>query len=197
MVTPLYKGILPITRFSISAKLSPEPPAKKLTPITGRGSNLEGRMKFRKLRIAWSVGCGIACLLLIVLWARSYWWTDSIWRYTPTGGTRVDSLCGKSILKVASVTGKVATVVVGTKSDKNPDDMTTENAYFGMKFYAGFLLRHEPNGFDLFIPYWFLVSAFATVATLPWIRWRFRLRTLLVAVTLGSFGLGLILWLIK
>jgi hypothetical protein len=28
-------------------------------------------MRFRKLRIAWSVGCGIACVLLIVLWVRS------------------------------------------------------------------------------------------------------------------------------
>jgi hypothetical protein len=33
-------------------------------------------MKFRKLRIAWSVACGILCLLLIVLWVRSYWSSD-------------------------------------------------------------------------------------------------------------------------
>jgi hypothetical protein len=29
-------------------------------------------MRFRKLRIAWSVFWGIACVLLIVLWVRSY-----------------------------------------------------------------------------------------------------------------------------
>jgi hypothetical protein len=29
-------------------------------------------MKFRKLRIAWSVFCGLACVLLVVLWVRSY-----------------------------------------------------------------------------------------------------------------------------
>jgi hypothetical protein len=29
-------------------------------------------MRFRKLRIAWSVGWGIICVLLIVLWVRSY-----------------------------------------------------------------------------------------------------------------------------
>src|SRR5689334_2253638 len=29
-------------------------------------------MKFRKLRIAWSVACGVACVLLIALWVRSY-----------------------------------------------------------------------------------------------------------------------------
>jgi hypothetical protein len=29
-------------------------------------------MRFRKLRIAWSVGWGSACVLLVVLWVRSY-----------------------------------------------------------------------------------------------------------------------------
>jgi hypothetical protein len=33
-------------------------------------------MKYRKLRIAWSAVCGILCLLLIMLWARSYWRFD-------------------------------------------------------------------------------------------------------------------------
>src|SRR6187401_737617 len=33
-------------------------------------------MNYRKLRIAWSVGCGIAVVLVIVLWVRSYWWFD-------------------------------------------------------------------------------------------------------------------------
>ena len=33
-------------------------------------------MKYRKLRIAFSVTCGIACVLLVVLWVRSYWWVD-------------------------------------------------------------------------------------------------------------------------
>ena len=35
-------------------------------------------MRFRKLRIAWSVVCAIACVLLIALWVRSYWWMDDV-----------------------------------------------------------------------------------------------------------------------
>ena len=35
-------------------------------------------MKFRKLRIAWSIACCIACVLLIVLWVRSRYRRDSI-----------------------------------------------------------------------------------------------------------------------
>src|SRR4051794_14507847 len=35
-----------------------------------------GRVRFRKLRIAFSAVCLIACVLLIVLWVRSRWWND-------------------------------------------------------------------------------------------------------------------------
>src|SRR6476660_8286747 len=35
-------------------------------------------MRFRKLRIAWLVVCGIACVLLIALWVRSYWLCEGI-----------------------------------------------------------------------------------------------------------------------
>jgi hypothetical protein len=35
-------------------------------------------MRLRKLRIAWSVGWGLACVLLIVLWVRSYSWEDAL-----------------------------------------------------------------------------------------------------------------------
>src|SRR5262245_54729365 len=38
------------------------------------------RMKLRKLRIAWSVIWGVLCLLLIVLWVRSYTWEEAVYR---------------------------------------------------------------------------------------------------------------------
>src|SRR5262245_46484708 len=42
---------------------------------------------FRTLRIAWSVAFGILCLLLIVLWVRSYWWLNQaqlvMWEVVP------------------------------------------------------------------------------------------------------------------
>src|SRR6185295_8758219 len=34
--------------------------------------------RFRKLRIAWAVFWGLACVLLIVLWVRSYWGVDLV-----------------------------------------------------------------------------------------------------------------------
>src|SRR3954453_9683000 len=38
-----------------------------------RRRSLRPAMKFRKLRIAWSVFWGVAAVLLVVLWVRSYW----------------------------------------------------------------------------------------------------------------------------
>ena len=35
-------------------------------------------MRFRKLRIAWLVAWGVACVLLVVLWVRSYWREEDI-----------------------------------------------------------------------------------------------------------------------
>src|SRR5690349_1139434 len=36
-------------------------------------------MRFRKLRFAWSVMWGLACVLLIVLWVRSYYHNDVVY----------------------------------------------------------------------------------------------------------------------
>jgi hypothetical protein len=52
--------------------------------------------------------------------------------------------------------------------------------------------------FELWIPYRYLVALFAIFAGVPWIRqfrWRFTLRTLLIATTLVAVVLGLIVWL--
>ena len=38
----------------------------------------DAQMKFKKLRIVWSVICGLACILLMGLWIRSYWWADDL-----------------------------------------------------------------------------------------------------------------------
>jgi hypothetical protein len=35
-------------------------------------------MRYRKLRVAWSVVWGLAAVLLVVLWVRISWWLDSL-----------------------------------------------------------------------------------------------------------------------
>jgi hypothetical protein len=53
---------------------------------------------FRKLRVAFSVLSGIVCLLLIVLWVRSYWWYDDL--YGPMSANR--------LVAVGSMTGALS-----------------------------------------------------------------------------------------
>src|SRR3954467_10005590 len=54
-------------------------------------------MRFRKLRIAWSVLCGLACILLIVMWMRSYYWNEML----------VGPISASSIQVFGSTQGKV------------------------------------------------------------------------------------------
>jgi uncharacterized membrane protein YbhN (UPF0104 family) len=46
-------------------------------------------MRFRKLRIAFSATCLIVCVLLIVLWVRSYWIVDTIGRIDLRSSDRI------------------------------------------------------------------------------------------------------------
>src|SRR6476660_5357855 len=61
-------------------------------------------LRFRTLRIAWSVFWGLACVLLIVLWVRSYWWTEIFElpltaKLTVTGGS-FPGVCGMGFPRV-------------------------------------------------------------------------------------------------
>src|SRR4051812_31782842 len=56
-------------------------------------AKMRGPMRFRKLRIAFSITCAIACVLLIGLWVRSYWQVYSLYEnhYAPEQSTYVRS----------------------------------------------------------------------------------------------------------
>jgi hypothetical protein len=56
-------------------------------------------MRFRKLRIAWSVVWGVAAALFVVLWVRSYLYSDSI---------AIARLSSRRSLAVNSVRGRLA-----------------------------------------------------------------------------------------
>ena len=138
-------------------------------------------MRFRKLRIAWSVGCGIACLLLIALWVRSYWKSDYIWT---------------SHVGVGSATGVAQLSVRSTPTNYLGHQWTTLPARKDIFISPRFAFRPASNLSYINAPYWFLILILSTLATVPWIR-RFSLRTLLIATTLVAVGLGLIVWAAK
>jgi hypothetical protein len=161
-------------------------------------------MRFRKLlRITWTVFCGIACLLLCVLWVRSYRWADSVdGHFTEFQLFHVNSIQGQ----VAFLTFPKSTPLLVSKTDyrgtlkhapigRATGDFRTHTSH---EFAGLGFSRVEPNGgIAVLTPQWLLISLVAILAATPWGRWRWRfsLRTVLIATTLVAVVLGLIVWL--
>jgi len=136
-------------------------------------------MKYRKLRIAWSVVWGLLAVLLIVFWVRSYSWSDCIWT---------------SHVGMCSATGVAQLAVRSKPSNYLERQWTSAPAKTSIFISPRFAFRPAANLSYVNVPYWFLILTFSILAAAPWIR-RFSLRTLLIATTLVAIVLGLIVWL--
>jgi hypothetical protein len=143
------------------------------------------KMRFRKLRIAWSVFCSIAGVLLIVLWVRSYWKCDVIYRINPSKAqTTIGSNCGTLYvttdirpMRFGNATGQ--DWIIKTLLELPPDRQHLV------------LWLHTTEEFQAGVSHWFIIMPAGALAAAPWIRWRFSLRTLLIATTLVAVVLGL------
>jgi hypothetical protein len=150
-------------------------------------------MKFRKLRIAWSVLCGIFCVLLIVLWLRSYWVIDGIVRDYQGSGvqTRVSIIAVQGTLMFArhpiGPTDKFRDVI---------DHWTYYPAKPKEPMTRRFWWYNDGRQFAIRFPTWLPVPFLALAASAPWVGlpFKFSLRTLLIA-TFFAVTLGLIVWL--
>jgi hypothetical protein len=139
-------------------------------------------MKYRKLRIAWSVAWGVVAVLVCVLWVRSYYWYD--FTQGPAGITSASgSLYVRKEVAIIRFAG-LRTLLPPLAA--NP---------LGMFSIAskGAIVQPAPGGITL--PYWLLLSFIAGITIVPWLRWRFSLRTLLITTTLVAVLLGLFVWL--
>jgi hypothetical protein len=63
--------------------------------------------------------------------------------------------------------------------------------------FTGFGGELTSTRYVIFLPYWFLASATVVAAIAVWMPWRFRLRTLIIAMTLVAVLLGLAVWAIR
>jgi hypothetical protein len=148
---------------------------------------------FRYLRIAWSVVCGIFCVLLIVLWVRSYWYVD-IGFFKVTNGV---------FLYGGSMPGTFGFhiypeeyVPTGMRHLPAEEWRRARPKREGLGLLGTFRIDDQ----EVLVPYWFWLLIPAAVAVAPWLPWwskRFSLRTLLIAMTLVAVVLGLIVWLVR
>ena len=104
--------------------------------------------------------------------------------HSPTKVVVVVSVAGHNIFRIApwQFTGAPRSMI---QSYWKPRLQNDTNALLDFKFQA------TSDRIAAHVPAWFPVVLFALLAAAPWIRWRFSLRTLLIATTLIAVGVGL------
>jgi hypothetical protein len=158
-------------------------------------------MTYRKLRITWSVSWGVIAVLLIVLWARSYWQVEHINWNSPKSCFGTSIYPGEVTLEY--VNGGILMPMGWSRVvfPNDGDDSTEEGEDGEPKTIFGFAWHTDDYSVTVYIPFWFLtLTCFACtwygIASPP-IGKRFSLRILLIAMTLGCIGLGLVVWLTR
>jgi hypothetical protein len=130
----------------------------------------------RWLRITWTGIWGLAAVLLIALWVRSYSWMDFSLLNSQTG--------------LVSATGSL--IYVNDASTSLPlgwSSMLAAPAFVeALRFEA-------PKA--IIVPFRWLVTAGLPLVIVPWLPWRFSLRTLLIVTMLVAVLLGLIMWAMR
>ena len=173
----------------------------------GFGSEVEGRMRFRKLRVAWSVTWGILAVLVCVLWVRSYRIDDTLYGPFHCFGRPhsflVESRDGRTTLCAGPCGIQHGeswpwglNSQWGFLHESVMDDFLNQIGLWSLDDIQDFQIVNSSRGeLVINIPHWFPAMLFATLSAAPWIRWRFTLRTLLIAITAVAVVLGLIVWL--
>jgi hypothetical protein len=137
-------------------------------------------MNYRKLRIAWSVLCGTLCLLLIALWLRSFWYRDRL----------EIPMIGPRLVNVWSMQGQLTVISLAHSGDWR----------FTTMYLSEWVKTNRKWAFNIggaHCSHLFPVVILGALAALPWLRWRFSLRTLLIGMTVVAVILGLALWVMR
>ena len=155
----------------------------------------------RYLRIIWTAFCGIACVLLIVLWVRSYWKTGSLNYFSEARIRGIYSSYG--VIRLFYATDE--RIRLGGRSPVwraysqwnndpalNPEEQAVVRRINSKQFRW---VNRMPSSFSANAPYWLITLLIAASGVVPWFRWRFSLRTLLITITLFAIMLGVVVYL--
>jgi hypothetical protein len=138
------------------------------------------------LRIAVTALCLTACVLLVALWVRSFWWSDRL-KFARTGNRVVSISSNFGVLSIGDADlSKVIPQSFGWSHRPARSDWRDMHNSFGFSF-----ARHASVSFVAF-PIWLPMIILVVIAGVPWIHtsYRFSLRALLIATTLIALGLG-------
>jgi hypothetical protein len=156
-------------------------------------------MRYRKLRIAWSVVWGVVAVLLIVVW-RLHGATYLNGHFPSVSRFNITSYCFSD----SKWKDTVSFYVIFGWDSRNDSQWEIGRALgLGGGLPEGFDIKID-NGHtgSIYAPHWFLVLLSASVGVIPWMAVifrvrRFSLRTLLIVTMLFAIGLYLLVTCIK
>jgi hypothetical protein len=141
----------------------------------------------RRLRIAVSVFFALLCVVILAFWVRSYQKDDFVYnrdnmdRFATLGSNSGTVYFYRSTLPGYSYF-QLREWTYGSVDATQPQAVFTwQSPLYGPE--------------RIVLPHWLPALLAATSATMPWLRWRYSLRMLLIAVTLVAVLLGLGIWL--
>jgi hypothetical protein len=124
--------------------------------------------------------------MLVLLWVQSYWWLDML--QVPAGnGNKATLFSCQGAQRLSMVRAIDPRVKLSSEPTSLAVLATPDNAF-------GFEAKRFGSGFSITTPYWFWTTFVAAVGAVPWLRWRFSLRTLIITTTFVAGVLGLIVW---
>ena len=155
------------------------------------------------LRIAVTALCLTACVLLIALWVRSYWWADRLhWSFDGKEAFAVASKQGRFLLLGYETVDEPNEWKSGWYSHSTSDEQSFPLDDFKNNSRLGFDVLRKPmyfvpeltipvpgkpgwatsynpgfkhlQGSAVMIPYWFLILVGGALTVSPWIRWSKR-----------------------
>jgi hypothetical protein len=148
---------------------------------------------YRFLRVAVTALSLTACVLLCALWVRSQNWQDRLIRHS-TANIEVRSYHSQTIVEITPDENPQAISTSWELKSRLADHFWRPRSAAHRRLAAlGVSWGLKQGTYYLFLPHWLLVLFTATLAFAPWIKWRFSLRTLLIATTLVAVGLGAII----
>ena len=148
-------------------------------------------MKYRKLRIAWSLYWAIVSSVVIVFWVRNYTVADGGFiKLTPSFYVQVHAIDGRMCVWFQMKPNKGW---FGWWSNPitfpTPPDEPNRLPWFDLKFWPTFA--------RLYTAHWFLAVVAASLAAAPWCPHRFTVRGLLIGTTAVALITAAIVWIDK
>jgi hypothetical protein len=126
------------------------------------------RHRFRKLRIAWSVGWGLVAALLIVLWLRSYWTLDC---FTRVNIRKIQTTIGSQSGSVyfAHFNAEIAYKGTGNPYTSHGWTFTSRETYVVPTHE--FVWKRGQSSLNIELPYWFPAIIAVLIGAFLWLPW--------------------------